>query len=47
MTLSNYNKIVSYLDIIEIELNKIAKEVGHVTLDEFQTSYIRWYSSNW
>lgn len=35
MTYDNYKLVMSYLDIIESELNKIAKLVGHV-------SYIEW-----
>jgi hypothetical protein len=30
-------KIMSYLDVIESELNKVAKIVGHISYDEFMT----------
>ncbi|MFA1562555.1 hypothetical protein [Aliivibrio fischeri] len=35
MKIENYNKIISYLDILEAEMNKIAAEVGHMSLAEF------------
>lgn len=35
MSKTNYDKIMSYLDIIEAELNKIAQCVGHVSYSEF------------
>lgn len=35
MSYINYIKIMAYLDIIEVELNKIALAVGHESYDEF------------
>lgn len=35
MKTENYNKIMSYLDVIENELNKIASVVGHCSYKEF------------
>lgn len=35
MSVENYNKIMSYLDVIENELNKVAAIVGHCSYDEF------------
>ena len=35
MKKKNYDLIMNYLDIIESELNKIAKEVGHKNFQEF------------
>jgi hypothetical protein len=35
MNVNDYNKVMSYLDIIEDELNKIAKAFGHPSFDEF------------
>ena len=35
MRIENYNKIMRHLDTIEIELNKVAAEVGHVSFEEF------------
>jgi hypothetical protein len=37
MKIENYMKIMSYLDVIESELNKVAKIVGHISYDEFMT----------
>jgi hypothetical protein len=34
MSVESFEKIMSYLDIIELELNKVAKIVGH---DDFET----------
>lgn len=34
MSIESFEKIMSYLDIIELELNKVAKIVGH---DDFET----------
>jgi hypothetical protein len=35
MELKDFNKVMSYLDAIEIELNIIAKAFGHVSFNEF------------
>ena len=35
MKLEDFNKVMSYLDAIEIELNIIAKAFGHVSFSEF------------
>lgn len=35
MTFEDYIKVMSYLDSIELELNKIAKEFGHPSFNEF------------
>ena len=35
MSKDNYDKCMSYLDIIEVELNKIASNVGHCSYEEF------------
>ncbi len=35
MKRSNYKKLMSYLDIIETEMNKVAKAVGHPSYEEF------------
>ena len=35
MTLENFNKAMAYLDVIEIELDIIAKAFGHVSFSEF------------
>lgn len=35
MKIESYRKIMSYLDVIEAELNKVAKAVGHVSYEEF------------
>ncbi|MGK0440218.1 MAG: hypothetical protein ACJA0N_000003 [Pseudohongiellaceae bacterium] len=35
MKKENYKKIMSCLDVIETELNKVAKSVGHVSFEEF------------
>ena len=35
MSLDNFKLIMSYLDVIEIELNKIADAVGHPRFDEW------------
>ena len=35
MSLENYSKAMSYLDIIEVELGKIAAEFGHSSFEEF------------
>lgn len=35
MKIENYRKIMSCLDIIEAELNKVASAVGHASFDEF------------
>lgn len=38
MVNNNYNQIMSYLDVIEKELNNIAQAVGHVESFDFNTS---------
>jgi hypothetical protein len=35
MKLESYNKIMSYIDLVEIELDKIASAVGHPSFEEF------------
>ncbi|HFG2121505.1 hypothetical protein [Vibrio cholerae] len=35
MSYENYEKIMSLLDIVENELNKVAAEGGHVSFAEF------------
>ena len=35
MDKKSYDEIMSYLDIIEAELDKVAKIVGHVSYKEF------------
>jgi hypothetical protein len=35
MKSSDFNKVMDYLDIIEVELNKIAKAFGHVSFNQF------------
>lgn len=35
MTYNNYKLALHYLDIIEFELNKIAKSVGHAQYSEW------------
>ncbi|HAV1342842.1 hypothetical protein VB319_09230 [Vibrio parahaemolyticus] len=35
MSNESYKTIMSLLDVVESELNKIAKVVGHVSFDEF------------
>jgi hypothetical protein len=35
MKLNDFNKVMAYLDGIEVELNKIAKAFGHVSFNEF------------
>ena len=35
MKLNDYNEAMGYLDMIEIELNKIAAAFGHVSFSEF------------
>lgn len=35
MSKKNYDLIMSYLDVIECELDKIAAHVGHVSFKEF------------
>ena len=37
MNYETYNKLISYLDIIEGELNKVAKIVGSCSVEEFIT----------
>jgi|TARA_R110002033_G_scaffold54_1_gene847 hypothetical protein len=38
MKIETYNKIMSCLDIIEAELDKVAKVVGHVSYKEFMAA---------
>jgi len=35
MSNEDFNKVMSYLDIMIVELNKIAAHVGHCSFDEF------------
>ncbi len=35
MKIETYNKIMALLDVLESELDKIAKEVGHISYKEF------------
>jgi hypothetical protein len=35
MNIEDFNKVMGYLDVIEVELNKIAKAFGHVTFNKF------------
>lgn len=35
MTIESYEKMMSYLAVIEAELNNVAKAVGHCSFDEF------------
>ena len=35
MKIETYNKLTYLLDILEVELDKIAKEVGHISYKEF------------
>lgn len=35
MSYENYEKIMSLLDLVENELNKVAAQCGHVSFDEF------------
>lgn len=35
MKIETYNTIMSVLDIMEAELDKIAKEIGHISYSEF------------
>jgi len=35
MNFEDYNKAMSYLDVIEEEMNKIAAKFGHPSFDEF------------
>lgn len=35
MSKDSYDKCMSYLDTIEVELNKIASVVGHCSYEEF------------
>jgi hypothetical protein len=35
MKINDFDKVMTYLDIIEVELNKIAKAFGHVSFNEF------------
>lgn len=35
MKAENYRKIMSLLDIVEAELNKVARAVGHESFEEF------------
>ena len=43
MKLNDYNKAMGYLDMIEIELNKIAAAFGHVSFNQFFDGY----KGNW
>lgn len=38
MSNESYKTIMSLLDVVESELNKIAKVVGHVSFDEFMAN---------
>ena len=38
MSNEKFNRIMGYLDIVESELNKIAKITGHPTFDEWKKS---------
>jgi hypothetical protein len=35
MKTTDFNKVMGYLDVIEVELNKIAKAFGHVSFNQF------------
>lgn len=35
MSKESYEKMMSYLAVIEAELNKVAEAVGHCSFDEF------------
>ena len=35
MSIEKYNLIMSLLDIIENEFNKLAREVNHINLEDF------------
>jgi hypothetical protein len=35
MSFENYNKAMTYIDLIEVELDKIATAVGHSSFEEF------------
>jgi hypothetical protein len=38
MKKDNYDKIMSYLDVIEDELSKVAKSVGHCGFSEYRNA---------
>ena len=40
MKLEDFNKCMFYLDVIEIELNKIAEAFGHVSFSEFNEGFL-------